>query len=132
MKFKLSVLTLILIVFSVQANDDYENHVIDMEELTEACFKEVNITDIEIKRQVRTNPNYSYPEKHCYDKCLSVGQNVVTEDGVLVLKTIKERLENEDDIPALVKKCKKVAKKKKHQGPCEVYYAGYKCVSKIP
>lgn len=54
---------------------------------------------------------------------------IVNEEGVLILKTIAKTLPVEN-VADLVKECKKVANKKRCEGPCEVFYAGYECLIK--
>lgn len=126
MEFKLSVFTLILVVFTVQVYSSKES-----EQIKEDCFKEVGIHDPVTKEKAMADSDYEFPEKHCFQKCLSVASNIVTQDGVLILSTIEMSIGNNvGNIKDIVKNCQKVAKKQKKDGSCEVFYAGYSCLYK--
>lgn len=121
MEFKLSVCILVLVVGAIQGKT--------MKVPTEHCFKEANITDPELKEQARNNNTFSIPGKNCYIKCLWVSVDMVTNDGIIIPKSF-ERTMFVEDVGGLIIKCQEEAKKKTSEGPCEVFNAGYRCISK--
>ena len=125
MEFKLSVITLMLVLGSLQGcrikrddnfDQDYEN-----------CFKEANITDPKIKEQAINNGASSYPGENCFLKCVWMALKMVDKNGMFIIDSLIGSLQVEN-VTAVGNLCRKEAKKKKKEGPCEVFYAGYFCL----
>lgn len=127
MEFKLSVfmvLTIIIVGSSAQRRQLKNKYTA---EDVEQCFKEVNITDPKLKAEVSEDIGTAFEGRICFLKCIWVANGMVDEDGVIKLKSYEAYFQDEKDIMA-VKKCQQEAKKKKSEGPCEVFMTGYKCL----